>query len=131
MLRTVLGVVAGIATWFVVATALNFGLRVGWPGYAAAEPQMTFDLSMMLARLTESTIALVIAGFVTARVAQGRVAAPWVLGLFMLACFVPVHYMLWAKFPVWYHAYFLASLVVIPLLVANWTRDSGPRDAVV
>ena len=37
----------------------------------------------------------------------------------MLLFFIPVHYSLWTKFPVWYHAYFLTSLVAIPAIVGS------------
>ena len=37
----------------------------------------------------------------------------------MLAFFAPFHYTIWEKFPVWYHAYFLISLIAVPLLVAR------------
>lgn len=119
MLRTILGVVAGVVTWAVVATILNLGLRYGWPAYHAAEPQMTFDLPMMAARLVESTAALVLAAFVTAQVARGAAAAPWLLGAVLLAIFIPIHAGIWAKFPLWYHLTFLTSLPVVSVVVGR------------
>jgi hypothetical protein len=122
MLRTILSAVAGAVAWGVIVTLLNFGLRYGLPGYHAAEPKMAFDLTMMIARLTESTIALVIAALVTARLSKGAALAPWLLAAAMLAIFVPVHLSIWDKFPVWYHAYFLGSLLVVPLAVGRRAR---------
>jgi hypothetical protein len=122
MLRTVLSVVAGVATWFVAVTVLNLGLRYGWPAYHAAEPAMTFDVTMMAARLIESTVALILAALVTGNVARGAPAAPWILGVVMLAIFIPVHLALWPKFPVWYHLTFLTSLVVVPVVAGRWAR---------
>ena len=29
----------------------------------------------------------------------------------LLTLFLPIHYSLWSKFPLWYHVFFLASLV--------------------
>ena len=69
MVRTVLSVIAGFVAWGIVVTAINFAMRHAWPDYAAVEKAMTFTLPMMLARLTESTIALVLAAIVTARIA--------------------------------------------------------------
>ena len=131
MVRTVLSVVAGFVAWWIVVTIIDLPMRHFWPDYAAVYKAMTFSLPMMLARLAESTVALVLAAIVTVRIAPLSRTAPWALGVVLLLFFIPIHYSIWAKFPVWYHAYFLASLVVIPLLVAHWARDSGPRDAVV
>jgi len=41
-----------------------------------------------------------------------------VAALIMLLLFVPVHYMLWAKFPIWYHLFFLISLAPTLLIGA-------------
>ena len=124
MLRAILSAVAGVAAWIAVVTLLNFGLRYGLPGYHAAEPTMAFTLPMMIARLAESTIALAAAAIVTARLSRGAAAAPWVLSAAFLAIFIPIHYAIWDKFPVWYHAYFLASLVAIPVIVGSVTRGT-------
>jgi len=45
------------------------------------------------------------AGFVCATIARNRVA-PKVAGAVMVVLFLPVHYMLWVKFPMWYHCSF-------------------------
>jgi len=122
MIRTVLSVVAGVIAWAVIVTAINYAMRHAWPEYAAVEKAMNFTLPMMLARLVESTVALIIASVVTVRVAPVSRAAPWAFGILMLAFFAPFHYTIWAKFPVWYHTYFLASLIVVPVLVASVMR---------
>ena len=119
MVRTVLSVVAGIVAWVVIATAINYAMRHAWPEYAAVEKAMNFTLPMMLARLAESTIALVAAAIVTARIAPASPYAPWALGLVMLLCFLPVHYSIWDKFPIWYHVYFLSSLVLVSGIVGR------------
>lgn len=126
MLRTILGVVAGVVTWVVVATVLNFGLRYGWPAYHAAEPAMAFDVPMMAARLVVSTVALVLAAFVTAQVARGAAAAPWILGLVLLAIFIPIHISIWPKFPIWYHLTFLTSLPVVSVVVGRFGAPARP-----
>ena len=122
MVRAALSAIAGVVAWIVVATILNFGLRALMPGYHGAEPTMSFTVPMMAARLVESTVALVVAAIVTARLAKGAAAAPWVLAVILLAMFVPVHYHLWPKFPVWYHLTFLGSLVVVPVIVGRMAR---------
>jgi hypothetical protein len=40
----------------------------------------------------------------------------YVLSLLLLALFIPVHVGLWSKFPIWYHAFFLVTLVPATLL---------------
>jgi len=122
MIRTALSAIAGVIAWMVVATILNFGLRYFMPGYHEAEPSMSFTVPMMAARLIESTVALTVAAVVTARLAKGASAAPWVLAVVLLAIFIPIHYGLWPKFPVWYHLTFLSSLAIVPVIVGRMAR---------
>ena len=119
MVRTVLGVVAGVVTGLVVVTVIDRTMRYFWPDYAAVFAAMTFTLPMMVARLTESTIALIIASLVTIRVAAASRIAPWAFAVLMFVPFAYYHSTIWAKFPVWYHAFFLGSLIVVPVLVGN------------
>ena len=51
MIRSIVAVLGGLMTWFVVATLINFLIRAMVVGYAAAEPTMAFTLPMMIARL--------------------------------------------------------------------------------
>jgi hypothetical protein len=69
MKRSILGFIAGLAVWVLVASLLNRSLRFGLEGYAAAEPQMTFTLPMMAARLALGALASLAAGAVTRAVA--------------------------------------------------------------
>jgi hypothetical protein len=122
MLRTILGVIAGLVAWLVIVTLLNLGLRYGWPAYHAAEPAMTFSLQMMQARLAESFVASILAAIIAVRAAPASAAVPWILGVVMLGFFIPVHYYLWPKFPVWYHLTFLASLPVLSVVAGSMAR---------
>ena len=112
MVRLIGGAIAGMIVWIVVVTILNLGLRNGWPAYAAVERAMVFTVPMMAARLAESAIASLAGGYAAARIARGGPAA-LLSGVALLLLFIPVHYALWPKFPIWYHLAFLASL---PLL---------------
>ncbi|HYR01204.1 MAG TPA: hypothetical protein VET86_14255 [Casimicrobiaceae bacterium] len=100
-MRTVAAVVGGIVAWVVAATLGNFALRALLPGYAGVEQAMTFTFDMQAGRL--------VAGWI-AREAGGRAA--WLLAAILVLAFLPVHYGLWARFPLWYHLVFFASLVV-------------------
>jgi hypothetical protein len=129
MKRSIFALVAGLVLWALVATLLNRGLRAGLPGYALAEPTMTFTLGMKVARLILGALASLAAGATTGRIAPSRTSLPWVLGAIILAPFIPVHVQLWAKFPVWYHLVFLGTLVPLVVLGAALTRSrQSPRE---
>lgn len=115
MSRVVGGVIAGIAAWIVIVTALNIGLRHYWPDYAAVERAMTFTLPMMAARLSMSALSSLLGGIVARLVDKRRLAA-LISGTILLLLFLPEHYALWAKFPIWYHLIFLVSLPVFSML---------------
>ena len=133
MKRTILAFLAGLAMWVVVATLLNFGLRAGIAGYTLAEPTMSFTLGMKVARLIVGALASLSAGAATALIAPSRRSLPWVLGVVVLAVFIPAHIQIWAKFPVWYHLIFLLTLVPLVVLGAALARSRSrkhPREPV-
>lgn len=117
MWRTVASVVAGLVTWVVVVTVLNFGLRAAIPGYHAAEATLQFTLAMKAGRLIEAAVTSLVAGMVVGRVAPASRWAPWITGLIVLGLFLPVHIRLWDRFQVWYHLTFL--LTIVPLVLAG------------
>jgi hypothetical protein len=114
MLRLIGGIVAGLVIWMTAVTVLNLGLRHGLPGYAAVEATMTFTLPMMIARLAISAVASIAGGYGAAVVA-GRPRAATIAGIVLLIVFLPVHYGLFDKFPLWYHLTFLASLPLLSI----------------
>jgi len=122
MLRSILAVVVAVITWLVVATIGNWILRPSLPGYAAAEVAMTFTLTMMICRLVLGLISSACAGFAGAAVAAGRSLAPKIAAVIMVLLFLPVHYMLWDKFPIWYHLFFLITLAPTMLVGARLKR---------
>lgn len=125
MKRTALGIAGGIAAWLVIATLLNLTLRTALPGYHEAEATLAFSLAMKLARLAEAAVACLAAGYTAAWVAQGNQNAPRVVGIVLLALFLPMHVQIWNKFPVWYHLTFLISL--LPLTALGGLLWQRPR----
>jgi hypothetical protein len=130
MIRSLLAVLAGLITWFVVATLGNFLIRALLPGYVAAEPNMTFTLAMMVSRLGLAVVSSLVAGYVCALVAGGKLGAAYACAAVLLLCFLPVHYNLWHKLPAWYHLFFLATLAPLVLLGAAAQRRGQAAPAI-
>jgi hypothetical protein len=127
MWRTILSIVAGLVGWGVVVTLLNFGLRAGIPGYHAAEATLVFTPAMKAGRLIEAALASLAAGMIVGAVAPGSRWAPWIVGLVLLAAFVPEHVRLWSRFPIWYHLSFLIPLA--PLIAIGAALPARFRTA--
>ena len=127
MWRTILSIVGGLVAWGFVATLLNFALRLWLPGYAEAEPALAFTLVMKISRLSLAAVSCLAAGAAVRTIAPESRVAPWVVGLILLAVFVPAHVQLWNRFPVWYHLTFLltlAPLVALGAVALRLTRDT-------
>jgi hypothetical protein len=119
MLRTVAGVVAGLIVWIVVAMIVNIAFRAQWPGYAEVESAMHFTLAMMLGRLLLGALSSLFAGFTAAWITKGNGRAVKVLGVLLTVVFIPIHFGVWDKFPLWYHLAFLVSLFPLTLVGAR------------
>jgi hypothetical protein len=117
MRRQLIAFVTALVAWVLVASVLNRLLRMGLPGYAAVEPTMAFTPFMLWARLALGALASLGAGYVVARLAPDGRKLPLIVGGLVFAMFLPVHYMLWTKFPAWYHLLFL--LTIVPLVMAG------------
>ena len=127
MVKNIIGVVAGLAVWMIVATIAGVIMRVAWPAYASVASAMTFTLPMMIARLSIGAVATITMGIVTAVITRSGIAR-LMPGVLMLVLFIPQHVMLWEKFPVWYHLTFLLYLVPLTSLganFANWSRRNS------
>lgn len=118
MIRYVGAIIAGIVAWVVIVSILDRALQFTWPEYAGAVPIMEFTLRMMFARLTEAAVTTLAAGMVNRLVARTSRWPAAFQGVAILLCFLPIHYQLWQKFPVWYHLTFLGSLVPLTVLGA-------------
>ena len=126
-IKIALGVVIGMVAWFVAATAGNLLIRGLLGGYAQAEPAMSFTLAMLWARLLLGAVSSVAAGLVCAASLR---SAPGAVGFFaavLVLFFIPIHYSLWTRFPLWYHAVFMLSLAPCVLLGAALAPRARPR----
>ena len=123
MLRLIGGTLAGFVAWFVVVTVIDRGIRFEWHDYAAVYKAMTFTLPMMVARLSESAVSSLVGGYVAGLIGRGR-WAPFLSGAILLALFVPEHYMLWHRFPIWYHLTFLSSLPILSVVGGMFARTN-------
>lgn len=121
MLRTIGGAVAGVIVWAITVTLLNLGLRHGWPDYGAVEKAMIFTIPMMGARLLESAIASIVSGWAAASIGKRQLSAI-IAGVVLLLIFIPIHYSIWDKFPIWYHLTFLISLPALNILGGRLAR---------
>ena len=126
--KTVAAVITGLVTWFFIATVVNLALRAWWPHYLEAETAFDFTFAMKLARLVLGALSTIGAGFVAAWIANARMRAAALTGIVLLGLFIPGHYRIWDKFPVWYHLTFLVSLLPLTLLGATLARRP-PRQA--
>ena len=129
MKRSILAFIAGLVAWVLVASVLNRGLRALLDGYTAAELQMHFTLAMMAGRLIIAVIASLVAGGIIGAVDPSSPRVPWVLGVIMLAAFLPAHVKLWNNFPIWYHLTFLVTLLPLLVLGARLTASGRPGKA--
>ena len=115
-------VIAALVTWFFIATVVNLALRALWPHYHEAEIAFNFTFAMKLARLVLGAISTLGAGFVAAWIGKDGMKSAIFTGIVLLCLFVPGHYRIWDKFPVWYHLTFLVSLLPLTLLGAAISR---------
>ena len=122
ILRIGAGVVIQFITWFALGTLCFIAAGIYWPEFAAANRTfnatqvVTFDQSMMIARIALSMVGSVLAAWLAALTVRDNRIAPVIGGLALLALFVPNHIMLWDKFPLWYHLTFLTSLPVLAIV---------------
>ena len=68
-----------------------------------------------------AALTSLISGAVVGIIAPTSKRAPWILGVVLLAVFIPIHVKVWHALPVWYHLTFLVTLAPLVALGA-WLR---------
>ena len=125
MKRPILAFAVGLVVWVLLISVLNRALRIFLPGYAAAEPIMSFTLGMLAARLLIAALTSLIAGAAATWIAPSSARLPVLLGTALLVAFIPIHVRLWSLFPFWYHLVFLATLIPLVML-GSWLTRARP-----
>lgn len=128
--RVAVGLAAGCVTAVVIALAATGAARSLWPEYAAAEPEKSYSLIMLVARLVVAAACTIGAACVTTIIARDIGQAAFWLGVLFLAVSLPNHlYRTWADYPVWYHLLYLSCLVPLASLTGLISYRCAARDA--
>ena len=125
MKRSILACLAGLLTWVIVVSLINRLLRLSLPDYHAAEQTLQFTLGMKWARLVMAIVTSLAAGAVTGWISPSSRWPPWIVGVIVLAMFLPAHIAIWSRFPVWYHLTFL--LTIVPAVLIGALLASGRK----
>ena len=125
MKRPILAFAVGLVVWVLLISVLNRALRIFLPGYAVAEPIMSFTPGMLTARLLIAALTSLIAGAAATWIAPSSARLPALLGTALLVAFIPIHVQLWSLFPFWYHLVFLATLIPLVML-GSWLTRARP-----
>jgi hypothetical protein len=134
MVRSVLGVVAGVVVWMVAFWILAMLLAQVWPAYAVhgrqwvREGVFTFTPTMAFCNLVVWVIAGIGAGWAAGTIAKRREAV-WVLAGLLGVYFAVLHLVFyWPRFPWWYNLGVVLTAVPAVLLgarLANSTPVAG------
>jgi hypothetical protein len=125
--RKIASVVAGLVAWVIIVTLLNFILRAALPGYHAAEATLQFTSAMKAGRLIIAALTSLAAGAIVRLIEPSSRWAPWIVGLILLAAFIPAHLRIWSKLPLWYHLTFLVTLAPLVVLGARAFEEIGAK----
>ena len=118
-LRSLAGVILGIAVWICLFMAVGIGFGLILPEYREAARELfgngdssLFTTPLYLLNWVVFTVIGLIAGAVAAVVSRNR-TAPMVLAAIYLIAMIADHYILaWDTFPVWYN-------LIVPFVIAG------------
>ena len=117
MLRMILGIVVGFAVWFLIFAGIEPFVNAVAPNWTVQQgATYTGSVPILLAYLIRTIIASIIAGFTAALIANNKTKTPLILGIILLLIGLPIHIIGWNTLPVWYHLFWLASLVPMTVL---------------
>ncbi|HQX56060.1 MAG TPA: hypothetical protein PLP07_09040 [Pyrinomonadaceae bacterium] len=121
MIRIILGVIAGFLAWSIVWIGSDQVMvsTIAWYGehqnafekaFTNKEPFQA-DSTVLAMNIVRSIITSLMAGYLTAIVANENRRSTMILGLLLLLFGAAVEIAAWNYLPVWYHAVFLALLI--------------------
>ncbi len=126
MVRIILGVIAGFITWSIIWVGSDQVLvnSIGWYGEHQNAFEKAFtnkdpfqaDTTVLLMNIIRSVITSVIAGFLTAVVANENRKSTLVLGILLLLFGAAVEIAAWNYLPIWYHVVFLVLLIPVTVV---------------
>ncbi len=123
MIRAILGVVIGYFLWsaiWVGGTKLFFAEAQK----TVAEGKLFDQMLPLIGLIVLSAVASLISGALCALIARKASRGPaFVLGLALLGTGIAVQASVWKLEPLWYHLTFLALLVPITILGANFIKS--------
>lgn len=123
MKRHIFAVITGFAVWSILWLASQSIVQAMMPQVFASDGSISHT-GVLLTFWLLSVLFSVIAGFLTAQVAQQNVMKPaWVLGGIQLLIGIMVQSMAWDLVPVWYHLLFLVMLLPGILLGAKFWQS--------
>lgn len=116
MIRSILAVIAGYATWTVIFLGGNQLLFALFKN-RYRDDMSTDDGMVLLAALALSLLASIVAGWVTVAIAKAKpVPHTLALGVALLATGIPVQMSYWDSIPLWYNLCFLGLLLPASVL---------------
>jgi hypothetical protein len=127
MLKKILGIIAGFVVWSVLWVGSHTLFAVISPNWfgkmnsdiaEAASKGLGYqvDSTILILILIESLIISILAGFLTALIAQENKISTIILGVLLLLFGILVQVSIWHYMPLWYHFLFLFFLIPMAVL---------------
>ncbi len=116
MVKSIIAVVAGYATWTVVFLAGSAGIRAAFSSTHMEDGSVS-DLVTLVVYLVVSILASGLAGYVGARLSPGNIKRDiYILCALLLATGIPVQLSAWSLLPPWYNIAFLILLAPMTII---------------
>ncbi|MEL6499050.1 MAG: hypothetical protein AAF937_02530 [Planctomycetota bacterium] len=128
MIRVILAVIAGYATWTVLWLGGN-AVLFAEAGGVIARGERYDQTGPLLGVVLLSVVCSITSGAVCAAVSRGRYVASIVAAALLLLTGIAVQASAWSLMPVWYHAAFLALVAPGVLLGSRLASGRSPRAA--
>jgi uncharacterized membrane protein YeaQ/YmgE (transglycosylase-associated protein family) len=137
MLRILLGVIAGFVAWSIMWVGSNevLALWIGWYGAEQLafekaltnQDQFSASIAFLSINVIRSVIISLLAGFLTAFVANENRKSTAILGVLLLAFGLMVEITAWKYIAIWYHIVFLTLLIPLTIIGGRLTTVSPNR----